>query len=194
MPRRYNRSNLPTERLDPKRALDNPEEFVEFWSGEYQYPNQRLYDENIGQSLTAERVWKLFAWKNGTGETIAPKKRRSIEKNYIAELGRVPTLSCIDDGRSYLISLQGGAIWGIFWLHLINHKLFPIFDQNTYRSMAAMMAYEAREIPHDNPSKINAYFTQYIPFLRKFNAIDERSLDKALFAFGQVLKPHRPSV
>jgi hypothetical protein len=180
-----------TERLDPRRQLANPEEFVAFWSGQYHYPNQRLYDENIGQSLTAERVWKLFAWKNGRGETIAPKKRRSIEKNYIAELGRLPTLSSVDDGQRYLIGLQGGAIWGIFWLHLINHKLFPIFDQNTYRSMAAMMAYEAREIPHYNPRKIDAYFTQYIPFLRNFNARDERLVDKALFAFGQALRRHR---
>jgi hypothetical protein len=176
------------EWLDSRRALDDPEEFVGFWSRLYRYPNQHLYDDNVGKELTVERVWKLFAWKNGRGESIAPKKRRSIEENYLPELNRLPNLSQIEDGRRYLAGLQGGAIWGIFWLHLINHKLFPIFDQNTYRSMAKITGNERAEIPLYNPTKVEAYFRHYIPFLTTFNGLDERTVDKALFAYGQALR------
>ncbi len=178
-----------SEWLDPQKALASAEEFVAVWSVEYRYPNQRLYDENVGKNLTDERVLSLFAWKNGTGETIAPKKRLSIEKNYLPELKRLPILSGIEDGKIYLESLQGGAIWGIFWLHLINPKLFPIFDQNTYRSMAAIIGLRPSEIPKYNRSKVvDAYFTQYIPFLQRVNGLDDRTVDKALFAYGQALK------
>ncbi len=176
------------EWLDPRKALESPREFVAFWSSQYRYSNQRFYDENVGKDLTVERVLKLFAWKNGRGETIAPKKRRSIETNYLPELNRLPILSRIEDGQRYLGSLQGGAIWGIFWLHLINYKLFPIFDQNTYRSMAAIIGLKPTEIPQYNPRKIDAYFTQYIPFLKRFNGLSERTVDQALFAYGQALR------
>ena len=177
-----------SEWLDPEKVLSSPGGFVAAWSAEYRYPNERLYDENVGKNLTHERVLNLFAWKNGTGETIAPKKRRSIEKNYLPELNSLPILSRIEDGKTYLESLQGGAIWGIFWLHLINPKLFPIFDQNTYRSMAAIIGLRA-EIPKYSRRKVfDAYFTQYIPFLQRFNGLDERTVDKALFAYGQALR------
>jgi hypothetical protein len=59
-----------SEWLDPKKALASPGEFVEVWSAEYRYPNQRLYDENVGKNLTDERVLNLFAWKNGRGKII----------------------------------------------------------------------------------------------------------------------------
>src|ERR1700722_1302739 len=172
----------------PRKALENPEEFVVFWSPRYRYPNQHLYDDNVGKVLTVERVWTLFAWKNGRGEEIASKKRRSIERNYLADLDRLPSLSQIEDGERYLRSLQGGAIWGIFWLHLINHEMFPIFDQNTYRSMAEIIGLKRKEIPQYNPRKIDAYFRQYLPFLIAFNGLDQRTVDKALFAYGQALK------
>ena len=174
--------------LESRQALDNPREFVALWSRRYRYPNQHLYDDNIGKVLTVERVWKLFAWKNGRGESIAAKKRSSIEENYLRNLGALPNLSRIEDGQKYLRSLRGGAIWGIFWLHLINHKLFPIFDQNTYRSTAEIAGLKPTEIPLYNPEKIDAYFTQYIPFLMMFNSLDGRTVDKALFAYGQALR------
>ena len=177
-----------SEWLDPKKALASSGEFVAVWSAEYRYPNQRLYDENVGKNLTDERVLNLFAWKNGRGKAIAPKKRLSIEKNYLPELKRLPILSHIEDGETYLESLQGGAIWGIFWLHLINPKLFPIFDQNTYRSMAAIIGLAPAEIPKYRRKVVDAYFTQYIPFLQRFNGLDDRTVDKALFAYGQALR------
>jgi len=166
----------------------SPEKFITFWSRRYSYPNEYLYDENIGKELTEERVWKLFAWKNETGEAMAPKKRDLIEANYISKLAGLPTLSSIPDGRGYLKSLPGGAIWGIFWLHIINPKVFPIFDQNTYRSMAAITGLARPEIPTSNTSKIETYFEKYVPFQASLDHPDRRSVDKALFAYGQFLK------
>jgi len=40
--------------------------FIDFWSKQYKYSNEHLYNENIGKDLTKDRILKLFEWKNGT--------------------------------------------------------------------------------------------------------------------------------
>ena len=44
----------------------NQIEFVDFWSKQYTYSNEYMYDDNIGKELTQERILKLFHSKNGT--------------------------------------------------------------------------------------------------------------------------------
>jgi hypothetical protein len=121
-------------------------DFVSFWSSQYQYDLEHLYDGNIGQPLTEDRVWSLYKWKNGT-ENIAAKKQESIQNVYLPQLKSLPTLSTIEDGKKYMKSLLGGAIWDIFWLHCVNPGVFPIFDQHTYRSMAHIDGLTPKEIP-----------------------------------------------
>jgi len=60
-------------------------EFVEFWSKQYSYSNEHIYDDNIGKELTEERILKLFHWKNGT--PLSKLKLQSVKspilgKNY----------------------------------------------------------------------------------------------------------------
>ena len=165
----------------------NETDFVAFWSKEYSYDLEHLYDENIEKPLNENRVWALYKWKNGT-EEIAKKKQQSIQTVYLPELNNLPALSSHEDGKKYLASLRGGTIWNIFWLHCINQKLFPIFDQHTYRAMAKICGLSLSEIPDSRPQKIQTYFDCYIPFIKKFPNSSDREIDKALFAYGRFLK------
>ena len=165
----------------------SPVDFASFWSAQYRYELEPLYDNNIGQPLTEDRVWHLYKWKNGT-EEIAANKKQSIRTVYLPELGSIPSLTTLQEGRDYLARLSGGAIWDIFWLHCVNPDLFPIFDQHTYRSMAKLETMSQTEIPANRSNRIDSYFNQYIPFTKKFPSIRPRELDRALFAYGRFLK------
>jgi hypothetical protein len=163
-------------------------EFVEFWSKLNFYELEHLYDENIKKNpLDQEAVWALFKWKNGT-EEIARMKKQSITNIYLPQLEKIPSLKSLDDGKNYLATLGGGPIWNIFWLHCVNPVLFPIFDQHTYRSMAKVLDMKVKEISNKRPEIIRSYFEEYIPFTRQFNQVSRRDLDKALFAYGRLLK------
>ena len=170
------------------RMPASAESFVTFWSDLYSYPNAELYELNIRQPLTEERVWALYKWKNG-GD-ISAKKRQSVASIYVRALNDgPPELRTITDGRRYLSTIAGGGIWGIFWLHCINPDLFPIFDQHTYRAMAKLSVLEPKEIPADRDAKLAAYFDQYMVFVSdSFHRAELTSVDRALFTYGRFLK------
>jgi hypothetical protein len=163
-------------------------EFIEFWSKLYSYELEHLYDKNIEKNpLDEEAVWALFKWKNGA-EEIAKMKKQSITNTYLPQLDKIPSLKSLEDGENYLATLGGGPIWNIFWLHCVNPVLFPIFDQHTYRSMAKILDMKVKEIPSKRPEIIRSYFDEYIPFTENFAGVSKRDLDKALFAYGRLLK------
>lgn len=171
-----------------KYVSANETDFVDFWSKNYDYELEHLYDENIKKTpLDEKAVWALYQWKNGT-EEIATMKKQSIEDIYLPQLKKLPSLKSLKDGMDYLATLQGGPIWDIFWLHCINPELFPIFDQHTYRSMAKISGLPLTEIPNARQQKIRSYFEEYIPFTKQFTQVSRRDLDKALFAYGRLLK------
>jgi hypothetical protein len=160
--------------------------FVDFWSKKYSDPLEKNYEDNIKQSLTEERIMKLFKWKNGT-ENISAKKEKSIYKNYI-KIPNLPAPKSLDEGRAFLKSLKGGPIWNIFWLHCCNSDLFPIFDQHTYRAMAKITGRGSSEIPGTALEIYRVYLGQYIDFTKQFGKVTPRILDRALFAYGRFLK------
>ena len=189
IPRRFENSFSENSKLEiVKCVLANETEFVEFWSKLNSYELEHLYDENIEKNpLDEAAVWALFKWKNGT-EKIAKMKKQSIANAYLPQLGKIPSLKSLEDGKDYLATLRGGPIWNIFWLHCVNPRLFPIFDQHTYRSMAKISDMKVKEISNKRPEIIRSYFEEYIPFTRQFMQVSLRDLDKALFAYGRLLK------
>jgi hypothetical protein len=164
-------------------------EFINFWKKEYSYFNEDLYDENIGKTLDEAKILSLYKWKNGNTE-ISQKKLQSIERIYFAEMNKPININCLEDGREYLEKLEGGAIWNIFWLHCLKPRLFPIFDQHTYRSMTQIKNGSFSEIPNKRTKKLQIYFDEYIPFFRDLVSLplSPRDIDKALFAYGRFLK------
>ena len=48
----------------------------------------------------------------------------------------------------------------------------------------------ASEIPSHDPSKISLYLEEFVPFFRThFTGLDQRRVDRALWACGKYLKP-----
>lgn len=156
--------------------------FIAHWSSKYNYPNEYKYTNNIGKPLTKTSLGELFEWKNGTGSVIADPKLKSIMRNY--------PLTFEGNGRHrYLDHRQpGGAIWNIFFLHCLDPNTWPIFDQHTFRAMHYIQNGCIREIGNTNKQKYHAYSSMYIPFVAGLRVRDQRTLDRALFTFGQFLK------
>lgn len=164
-------------------------QFVGFWSLRYRDPREDLYDQNIGQGLTEQRILDLYRWKNGG--PLSSLKRESVLRNFVARRGELEQFHP-DQEASDLLGLfaDGGAIWRIFWLHCLQPRQFPIYDQHVHRAMEFIQTGAPEEIPARDPEKIDSYIRRYLPFYATFDGIDSqpRSVDKALLAFGKFLK------
>lgn len=159
---------------------NNLDEFIEHWSNRYFDQSENKYLSNIGKPLTETSRLELFEWKNGS--EISQKKKESIVANYpLVFLG-----DCADRYLNY--KKPGGAIWNIFYLHCLDHNMWPIFDQHTYRAMKYLQTGAIVEIASTNKQKYESYTNEYKPFLTSLKQSDTRKTDKALFTFGQFLK------
>jgi len=122
-----------------KQALVGKSDFIEFWSRQYSYENESLYEDNIGKELTAKRIWDLFLWKNG--RPLSDKKAASVKQNFIDDKTDIPS-ERDDLFLSAYLSKPGGAIWRIFWLHCNRPQTYPIYDQHVHRAMAKLKGWE----------------------------------------------------
>ena len=155
-------------------------EFVEHWASKYDAPGDDKYLKCIDIPLTNDTLRILFRWKNGS--VISKAKSASIDANY-------PLQFSGDHRDRYLNHKQpGGPIWNIFYLHCLDRRKWPIFDQHTYRAMRFIESSKFEELEQSSQKIYAAYESEYIPFLAQFAYPDERSLDRALFTYGQFLK------
>ena len=160
--------------------FETEKKFLDHWESKYSYKLEPSYDNNIGQPLTSERIDILYEWKNGGN--LSAKKRQSVLTNY-------PTDPPSNFQSRYLCAKQsGGAIWNIFYLHILDSSQWPIFDQHAYRSMKYLTEGKITEIPSKKSKVYESYLDEYIPFLNNFEETDKRRIDKALFSFGRFLK------
>lgn len=159
----------------------NIENFIRHWSGKYNYQWENKYDDNINKPLTESSIMELFEWKNGS--VLSTLKKQSVKENYPSNfLGN-------KEDRYLNPNQSGGAIWNIFYLHCLEPNKYPIFDQHTLRAMKYIQTNEIIDTDAINDTnKYQIYKNEYIPFINSFSNIDNRTLDKALFAFGQFLK------
>jgi hypothetical protein len=168
--------------LSFKISASDSASFLKHWASKYSYPVERKYTDNIGRPLSKRSLQELFEWKNGTGSVIAARKAQSIVANY-------PLTFEGDKRERYLNHRQpGGAIWNIFFLHCLEPETWPIFDQHTFRAMRYLSTGRIEEIGGTSKQKYESYEAEYIPFVATFKATDQRTVDMALFAFGQFLK------
>ena len=164
----------------------NEQQFVEFWSLRYEYPEEHRYLNNVGQELTEQRILELYRWKNGT--PLSNKKLESVHRNFVQRRGELEQLQpnlTVNDFLAHFA--DGGAIWRIFWLHCWQPNQFPIYDQHVHRAMAFICNGIREEIPQYSPRKIEAYINRYLPFHARFAGLDGRAVDKALWAFGKFI-------
>jgi hypothetical protein len=165
-------------------------EFVAFWAQYYSYRLEHLYTDNIGRPFTSKRVHALYEWKNGS--RLAAPKLRSVERNYISRIAEVRRLAPNTTAEEFLRRFpSGGAIWRIFWLHCWQPDRFPIYDQHVHRAMAYIEQRRLEEIPASNVMKVQSYIERYLPFHQRFQGINARSVDCALWFYGKFVKSAR---
>ncbi len=185
------KSKLKTNILAEWKTL---KDFIEHWQGKYQYRNgiENLYLNNIRKPLTKKSRDELFQWKNGV--KLSKDKRNSVENNYPLSF-----TGSIED-RYFDENQDGGAIWNIFYAHILQPDKYPIFDQHTYRAMIYLQNLiplnfdDFEELEKKSKREIyRIYQKDYIPFysgIQYINPADQhnRHKDQALFAFGKFLK------
>ena len=170
--------------LTPARA--SARDFVEQWSQWYDYPGEELYASNIGRPLAPARIRELFEWKNGG--KLSAKKLGSIERHYVPRCAELRNLDPSTSAAAFLREFGGGPIWRIFLLHCWQPTRFPIYDQHVHRAMEFIQTGSPREIPSSVPAVLRAYVDRYLPFWQSFMKTPTRTVDKALWVFGRVLK------
>jgi hypothetical protein len=169
-------------------------EFVNHWSSKYNDPLKKKYDNYIGKPLTEESRQSFFEWKNGG--SLSKAKLASIQKNYPLWFeGNTDA----KEERYLKEDQEGGPIWNIFYLHCLEPKKWPIFDQHTFRAMRYIKAGRIVEIGKKKKQIYQSY-REYLKFLKAVksqlhknqpckNEVEElRKLDKAFYAFGKFLK------
>ena len=167
-------------------TIVNKSEFINFWSKQYDFKNEHLYNQNIGKELNEDRIWALFRWKNGG--PLSKKKQVSIKENFINEQIGIPSNLNNYNLRIYL-KKPGGAIWRIFWLHCNNPKIYPIYDQHVHRAMAKLKRWDRDlVIPSQNREKVEMYINSYLPFWSEFTEFPSKKVDEALWSYGKFLK------
>lgn len=168
--------------------------FLQFWSQLHFDPNAKYYFCNIGRPLTPKRVRELYFWKNGG--KLSERKRRSVELHVVQKLPELKTLDKNFDTFRFLTEFaEGGMIWRIFFLHIWQPQIYPIYDQHVNRAMCFIKYSEIHEIPLKYKLIAQTYVEEYLSFFNLFPPLGERKVDKALWAFGKFLKsPYRKMV
>jgi hypothetical protein len=66
-----------------------------------------------------------------------------------------------------------------------------MYDQHVHRAMVLIERDELEEIPAGSAEKVQSYLHQYLPFHKRFQNINTRSLDRALWSYGKFEKGGR---
>jgi hypothetical protein len=165
-------------------------DFITFWAQHYTDTKEDdlLYTPSILAEHTKHTLRQLFQWK--VGVRLFQHQLPSLSKNFI---DRIEEARCqppdVCPEKFLNIFESGGAIYRIFWLHCWFPNRFPIYDQHVHRAMIYINEGRQEELDSFNDkNKIAQYINQYLIFRKNFSEIDDRSVDRALWAFGKWLK------
>ena len=167
--------------------------FLKYWASRYDDgPDKTLYDPHIGKT-DETALLELYKWKNGGN--IAQHKLETIYRNYLNQWTDDAGLEA-----RYLDPNQGnGPIWNIFYLHCRHPEKYPIYDQHAHRSMIYMQEQiicdEKGDLVDTKAADVYQSYKRYRGFVRHIRdatGANLRTIDRALFTFGQFLKLARP--
>jgi hypothetical protein len=172
--------------------------FIDHWASRYRDGDndKRLYDRHIkGDMRKANVLIELFNWKNGGRGKIAQKKLDSIHRNYLGCWTEDAEL----ETRYLDPRKKGGPIWNIFYLHCRFPERYPIYDQHAYRAMIYIQSGAICEEKSDLDRKpwpfvYESYKTyrDFVDSIGRATGRNLRTIDRALYTFGQFLKLARP--
>tara|TARA_R110001583_G_scaffold92594_2_gene235171 strand:+ start:495 stop:1073 length:579 start_codon:yes stop_codon:yes gene_type:complete len=175
-----------------QQKTTNLNEFINYWSQLYSYPNENLYNNTIvKQQYSIADIQNLYVWKNNM--RLSAPKQKSLESKIKAKLTIINTLKTIGDVdlNNFKKEFKNvSAVWKIFLLHSIKPNKYPIYDQHIHRAFLYIHNEDFSNISNDtikDKAKETFYFERYVPYIESINIIDLKKLDEAFFAFGQFL-------
>lgn len=179
----------------------NAEEFISSWKKLYNYQNYDIYDKLLHKKyLEPDDLYQLYKWKNRM--ELSGKKKEAYEKKIKIHLELINEYR--QERKSIGVSYEGfkdiPTIWRIFLLHIIQPRVYPIFDQYVYRAYAVIKKLEKKELPISNKEKFKIYKDDYLNFFFDFGGENRQNdyvvnfnnfdIDKALWAFGKAIKQY----
>jgi hypothetical protein len=175
-----------------ERRTATADDFVDFWSGCYEYPDLELYTVNIAGPLAREKLKALFQWK--IGPRFFDAHWPAIDRLFVSRLQEaegLPPNFTADVGLE--LFAEGGAIYRIFWLHCLRPNTFPIYDQHVHRAMNIIESVPHRELStYTEKAQVRQYIDRYLPFwVARFAGLDPRRVDQALWSFGKFMNQQR---
>lgn len=175
-------------------GFTNPSSFVSKWSKAYDNYDEKRYFDNINTVFDNWNCFReMFAWKNGMGDKIAPQKLKLVERFWDRQdiLVQLKANFSWDLYEEVFEPAKTSNIWKLFLLHLINPKLFPIYDQHVYRFYTFHKKGVIKEISKNHNERYLSYKNDYLDWFRETkdsNKLDPKKMDEAFFSFGKMIK------
>lgn len=180
------------------QPVNNWSAFVNHWEKAYAYLDDNqdydtyLVNRDVSFAFDKANLFRLFAWKNKTGDKLNAKKEKTVD----GLIGKLVELNQLrerwDDSLFNKHFGEISAIWQTFLMHIIQPDRFPIFDQHVYRAFTYLQTSQAEELKGTTKLKLT-YYDQYRLFfdsIRNQSGCDARKLDRALWAFGKFIKQY----
>ena len=192
-----------------KFDLQDASSFVNFWSQFYGYEaslpddkKQRIdyFSElNLGSDLNEQNVRRLLRWKDPRFLTD-PKKRTNQPNGKVRRvLQNLSMINAFRNGQKTEEEMKCAAeaifespkiVWRVFLLHIAKPHMYPIADQNVFRSYRL---HTGKREPRtwDEYAAYRDYFEQIADKMQIARTVENirqlKSIDNALFVFGQFL-------
>jgi hypothetical protein len=172
----------------------SPEEFITFWSVQYDYPFDDLYRKNIElDKFDPETLREFFLWKNGM--RLSGNKETAFN-NIVQHIDVINDLKQNGFTPDVFEQYFGNTatIWKIFLMHIICPSEYPIFDQHVYRAFRFINSLPNEDLPENKIEKSKKYFDEYRPFYQQIqkeaNGFSDKVIDEALWGFGKFLSTY----
>jgi len=192
--------------------LKNARDFVTFWNRFYAYEVTLPEDEkqridyfselNLGSDLSEQNVRRLLRWKDPRFLTDPTKGTNQPNKKVRRVLESLPIINGFrrnekteDEMR---LAVEGifespTIVWRAFLLHIAKPHIYPIADQNVFRSYCLHTANPEPQT-WQSYADYSDYFAQIADEMGTTRTLENtrevKRIDNALFVFGQFLKEY----
>lgn len=180
------------------------QKFVRYWSSGYRGSDDACYSNiQFGEELTRENVSALLDWKAQGRFPRSKEYSAAVELETINSDRSARTLSNTEVRELYEtirgeltkagLNISNAIVWSIFLCHLSNPVEIPIYDVNVWTAWGFVEKWLQPIHLKQRPTKFDTYLEYRIWFnqLADDNDLNQRTLDRALMAFGSFLRKNR---
>ena len=193
----------------PKFNLTDAPQFVKFWNRFYGYEAKLSEDNkqridyfselNIGNDLSEENVRRLLRWKDPRFLTDPKKKTNEPNEKVRKVIQNLSVINGFRNGQKTEEEMKCTAemvfesrtiVWRVFLLHIAKPHVYPIADQNVFRSYCLHTGHPKPQTWDDYADYSN-YFVQIADTMVIARTLENirqlKKIDNALYVFGQFL-------